>query len=198
MTWRSDKSRWGAWFANWRYDVNGVRSWEDEIQLPDGPLIPVGARVESQFDASWYILEATYSIFRSERLDAGIGLGLHTVELDTRLAAQVNIGEEQVEVVQGDLAALAPLPNILAYVNWEFLPGWDFIGRLGWFGMDYDKYSGQMTNAHLMVTYAISDRFSLGGAYQFVSLDVDVEEKRYTQKYDVDFAGPMLFLRFRF
>ncbi len=55
-----------------------------------------------------------------------------------------------------------------------------------------------MTNAHLMVSYAISERFSLGGAYQFVSLDVDVQEKRYRQKYDVDFDGPMAFLRFRF
>lgn len=198
MTWRSDKSRWGAWFANWRYDVNGARSWENEIELPNGPLIPVGARVESKFDASWYILEATYSFFRSETLDAGIGFGIHTVDVDTRLAVQVEIGEGQVELGQGDLATLAPLPNILAFVNWEFLPGWDLGGRLGWFGFDYDNYSGQMTNAYLMVSYAISDRFSLGGAFQFVSLDVDVEEERYTQKYDVDFDGPMAILRFRF
>lgn len=198
MTWRSDKSRWGAWFGNWRYDVNGARSWENEIQVPDGPLIPVGAWVESKFNATWYILEATYSIFRTETVDAGLGIGVHTVNVDTRLSAQVNVSEGQVEVVQGDLKTLAPLPNILAYVHWEFLPRWDFIGRLGWFGLDYDKYSGQMTNAHLMVSYAISERFSLGGAYQFVSLDVDVQEKRYRQKYDVDFSGPMAFLRFRF
>lgn len=198
MTWRSEESRWGAWFGNWRYDVNGARSWENEVQIPDGPLIPVGAWVESEFDATWYILEATYSFFRTETVDAGIGLGVHTVDVDTRLEAKIEIGEEQVEAVQGDLKTLAPLPNILAYVHWQFLPGWDMIGRVGWFGLDYDKYAGQMINAHLMISYAISERFSLGGAYQFVSLDVDVEEKRYTQKYDVDFDGPMVFLRFRF
>ncbi len=125
MTWRSDKSRWGAWFGNWRYDVNGARTWENEIQVPDGPLIPVGAWVESEFDATWYILEATYSIFRTETVDAGLGIGVHTVNVDTRLTAQVNVGEEQVEVVQGDLKTLAPLPNVLAYVHWEFLPRWD-------------------------------------------------------------------------
>ena len=31
MTWRSSSSRWGIWFANWRYDVTGSRTWEQEF-----------------------------------------------------------------------------------------------------------------------------------------------------------------------
>ena len=91
MTWRSDNSRWGAWFGNWRCDVNGVRNWDREVQIPDGPLIPVGAWVKSEFDATWYILEATYSVFRTETVDAGIGIGVHTVNVDTRLEARIDV-----------------------------------------------------------------------------------------------------------
>lgn len=198
LNWRSSESRWGAWFANWRYDVGGSRSWENEVTIPEYPTIPVGARVESSFDANWYILEATYSFYRSESLDTGIGFGLHTVDIDTQFVAQANIGEEEIDVVYGRIDALAPLPNILAYLHWNFLPRWNLTARYGWFGLNYDKYSGLMTNAHVMVSYELSDRVSLGGAYQFVKLDLDIEEEQYTQIYDVDFDGPMFYLRFRF
>lgn len=198
LNWRSSESRWGAWFANWRYDVDGLNIWEDEVTIPEYPTIPVGASVESSFDVKWYILEATYSIYRTKSLDTGLGFGLHTVDIDTQFVARVNIGEEAIEVAYGRIDALAPLPNILAYLHWNFLPRWNLTSRYGWFGLDYDKYSGLMTNAHVMVTYDITDRVSLGGAYQFVKLDLDIEEERYTQIYDIDFDGPMFFLRFRF
>ena len=198
LTWRSANSRWGAWFCNWRYDVSGSRAWETELSIPDYPTVPVGAEVKTNFDANWYVLEATYSFVQTDSVNAGIGIGLHTVDLDTELILQIDIGDGQFEIVQGDLDTLAPLPNVLGYVYWKPAPRWHMVARLGWFGLEYDKYKGQMTNAHYMLSYEVSERFSLGAAYQFVSLDVDVEEERYTQLYDIDFDGPMAFLRFRF
>ena len=55
-----------------------------------------------------------------------------------------------------------------------------------------------MTNSHIKVNLALSQRLSIGVGYQYVHLDVDVEEKRYTQIYDIDFDGPVAMLRFRF
>lgn len=198
LTWRARESRWGAWFANWRYDVNGDRIWESEWPIAPGQTIPVGARVNSEFDADWYIAEVTYSFIQNESMDAGIGFGLHTVDLDTELTAQVDIGDGRIEVVQGDLSTLAPLPNVLGYLYWDFLPRWNLVARLGWFGMEYDRYSGQMVNAHLMASYEFNPRFSLGAAYQFVRLDVDIERKYYREIYDIDFEGPMVYARLRF
>jgi hypothetical protein len=196
--WRSSRNRWGAWFASWRYDVTGGRLWEDSLPIPGQPSIPASASVISDFDATWYILEATYSFWQTERLDAGIGFGLHTVDIATSLQARVDVGEEGIEAVQANLDTLAPLPNLLAYVHWRFHPRWRLTGRAGWFGLDYDEFSGSMTNAHLMLSFDLTPRVGLGAAWHFVSLDVDVEKKNYTQVYDIDFAGPMAFLRFSF
>jgi len=198
VNWRSANSRWGAWFGSWRYDVNGTNIWEDSLELPNGGEVPVGASVTSDFDAQWYILEATYSFYRSETIDTGIGLGIHAVDLDTTITARVQIGDQEAEVITGNLDTLAPLPNVLAYLSWKFTPRWMLIARLGYFTLDYDKYSGDMTNAHVMVNYSISPRWALGAAYQFVDLDLDVDETDYVQVYDIDFAGPMIFARFRF
>jgi len=198
VNWRSARSRWGMWFGSWRYDVVGSRVWDDGLELPEGGEIPVGASVVSDFDAQWFILEATYSFYRSETVDTGIGFGVHTVDLDTSLTATIRVGDRDTELVTGSLDTLAPLQNVLAYVSWKFKPKWMLIARLGYFTLDYDKYSGDMTNAHAMVSYSISPRWGLGASYQFVDLDLDVEQPDYTEVYDIDFAGPMVFARFRF
>lgn len=198
VNWRSSKSRWGMWFGSWRYDVVGSRVWDDSLELPKGGEIPIGASVTSDFDAQWFILEATYSFYRSETVDTGIGLGVHTVDLDTSLTATLRVGDRETEVASGSLDTLAPLPNVLAYVSWKFKPKWLLIARLGYFTLDYDKYSGDMTNAHAMVSYSLSPRWALGASYQFVDLDLEVDQSDYTEVYDIDFAGPMVFARFNF
>jgi hypothetical protein len=198
LKWRSASSRWGAWFGSWRYDVDGARIWEDQLEVPGVGEIPVGASVSSEFDAQWYILEATYSLFRSETVDAGIGLGVHAVDLDTTLSARVQVGDREVEVVSGSLDTLAPLPNFVVYATWKFSPRWLLVARMGYFTLDYDKYSGDMVNAHGLLTYGVSPRWSLGFGYQFVELDLDIEKTDYVEAYDIDFAGPMAFVRFRF
>ena len=198
LNWRSEHSRWGAWFGSWEYDVTGIREWEDEVHIPGEDPIPAGARVSSTFDAQWYILEATYSFYRSDTIDTGIGFGFHTVDLETTIVAEVQAGEEIGKVVSNRLATLAPLPNLLLYLHWKFAPRWNLVSRVGYFGLDYKAYSGQMTNAHAMVNYHISPRWTLGAGYQFVDLDLEVDKTDYIQDYEFDFAGPMAYLRFAF
>jgi hypothetical protein len=198
VNWRSPNSRWGAWFGSWRYNVSGSRIWQDSLELPDGTEIPVGASVNSDFDARWYILEATYSFYRSETVDTGIGLGIHAVDLDTTFTGHAQIGDQEIENISGNLDTLAPLPNVLAYVSWKFAPRWMLTARVGYFTLDYDKYSGDMINAHCMVSYSISPRWALGAGYQFVDLDLAIEKTDYIEVYDVEFAGPMAYARFRF
>ena len=198
FNWRSSRSRWGVWFASWRYDVTGGRLWEEDLELPGQPPIPASASVKSEFDTTWYILEATYSFWQTEQVDAGIGLGVHTVDVATTLEASLDVGEDALEVVKAGLSTLAPLPNLMVYVYWRFHERWNLLGRVGWFGLDYDKYSGGMTNAHLTLTYDLTPRIGLGAAWHFVDLDLDIEKDQYTQVYDIDFEGPMAYLRFSF
>ena len=92
VNWRNHDSRWGAWFAAWQYDVAGYRVWERNLEIGDDLIVPVGAGIVSELDAKWYILEATYGFARTKNFDAGIGFGLHAVDLDTRLAAHRSHG----------------------------------------------------------------------------------------------------------
>lgn len=198
LNWRFANSRWGAWFGTWRYDVSGSRSWEDNLEIPGKEPIPAGAYVKSTFDAKWFILEGTYSFYRSDTVDTGIGFGLHTVDLNTSLEARIQVGEEGEELVAEQLTTLAPLPNVLGYLHWKFAPRWNLVGRYGWFGLDYKEFSGKMTNAHVMVNFEVSPRWALGLGYQLVELDLEVEKTDYIQDYDTDFTGPIAYARFHF
>lgn len=197
VNWRSANSRWGAWFGSWQYDVIGSRVWEDSLPI-DGTEIPVGASVTSDFDARWYIFEATYSFYRSETVDTGIGFGFHTVNLDTTMTADFQVGDREAKIVISHLDTLAPLPNVLAYLHWKFAQRWSLVGRVGYFGLDYGDYSGQMTNAHAIFNVQLSPRWALGFGYQFVDLELDVEKAEFTHVYDFEFSGPMAFARFSF
>jgi len=197
LNWRSANSRWGAWFGSWQYDVVGSREWQNSLPIGETE-IPVGASVTSDFYAKWYILEATYSFYRTDTIDTGIGFGVHTVDLDTSITARFQIGDEVAKVTSSRLDTLAPLPNLLVYLHWKFAPRWSMVGRVGYFSLDYSDYSGQMTNAHAMFNYELSRRWALGLGYQFVDLDLDVEKADFTQVYDIQFSGLMAYARFSF
>lgn len=198
LNWRSANSHWGAWFGSWRYDVSGSHIWGTSLEIPGREPIPVGASVTSDFDAHWFILEGTYSFYRSETVDAGIGFGFHVVDLDTTITASVQVGDQEATVISQQIDTLAPLPNGLVYLHWKFAPRWSLVSRVGYFGLDYKDYSGKMTNAHAMVNYEISPRWALGLGYQFVDLDLEVEETNHVQVYDIEFSGPMAYVRFHF
>ncbi len=198
LNWRSAGSRWGAWFGYWEFSGSGTQTWEDDLEIEDGEVIPVGAAVNTQISTDWYIVEATYSFYRNERWDAGIGLGFHVVDIDTRLDVEGSIGDEDLSESVVNLDTLAPLPNVLGYVHWRLGDRWLLTSRLGWFSLSYDKFSGEMMNFHGMLRFNLTQRWSLEAGYQFVELDVDVEKNTYTQVYDMEFDGPIAVVRFSF
>jgi len=194
--WRSRSSRWGAWFGYWGFDASGYRVWQED--LPIGGGIPVGAALTSEMKADWYILEATYSFVRTEKVDFGIGAGFHAVDLDFRINGRVQVGEREGDIINENIGALAPLPNILGYFHWKFAPRWTLTTRFGWFDLSYGDFDGKMTNMHTLVRFDMSKRWALEAGYQFVNLELDIDEGLFTSVYDVDFNGPMGVLRFKF
>lgn len=196
--WRSRNGRWGAWFSNWKFDNIGTRQWDDTVSI--GPImdIPVGASVTTSFAADWYVVEVTYSLFRNERVDAGLGVGIHAVNLDTTLEARIEAGDLEAEIIRAEFDTLAPLPNVTGYVNWRIDSNWSVTARAGWFGLDYSKYSGEMINAYATINRQLGERWGLSLGYQLMSIEADVDEDRYQERYDMDFSGPLLILRFAF
>ena len=198
LNWRSRDSNWGAWFAYWSFSSAGFRIWEDELVLEDEVIVPIGAAVVTDITTDWYILEATYSFIQNDHWDAGIGFGVHVVDIETTLAVDARFGDAKESISVSSLDSLAPLPNFLGYLHYRHGERWHFTTRAGWFGLSYDKYSGEMLNFHALARYNLSDRWAVEAGYQFVELDVDIDEGSYVGLFDMDFSGPLATLRFNF
>lgn len=186
------------WFGAWQFDSVGRRAWEEELKIGDEIIVLVGASIETEVAADWYILEGTFSFFRTRTADIGIGLGVHAVDLESTLKGRVHVGDQDLEVINQEFDTLAPLPNVLLYSYWKFADCWRLTARAGWFGLSYDNYDGEMTNLHALLRYDRSDRWAIEAGYQFVKLDVEVEKVDHMRVFDVDFDGLMAVVRFNF
>ncbi|MFQ5545564.1 MAG: hypothetical protein ACE5FE_06275, partial [Acidiferrobacterales bacterium] len=126
------------------YDVerDGTATTTRDLEFGD-VTFPAGSLVESFFDQETLKLSYVYSFFQDERIELGVGGGLHVTELDTgirTLAATPPIAE------QAD--GTAPLPVLTARMDFKLNPklalllNWDFF-----FIEDKDgEYEGSWTD----------------------------------------------------
>jgi len=62
--------------------------------LDFGEIGAIGTiRVETKLKTDFYVLQAGYSLLKNERVDLGLGLGLHVIDFDTSLRVTGKLGD---------------------------------------------------------------------------------------------------------
>jgi hypothetical protein len=185
---------WSAEFSAYRYDNSTTRVIDEEFEF-DETVYPVNATVASQLQTDLYVFNLYRSIFRNKKTDIGIGGGFYFVDLDVSLDIQGS-GPQPLASSRNDF--LAPLPNVVGYANFRLSPRWTWRNRLGWFGLDYDDYSGDMVTLLSSVELAVHENWGVGLGYSLVDLSLDVEEGPRTTTFNIDYDGPYAFITFDF
>ena len=98
--------------------------------------------VDTSFETDFYVAQVGYSLLKNDRAELGIGAGLHLVDLDTSLKVSGAINNKSGSVQSDSSDLTLPLPNILGFGTFAFTPKLSLDGSIGWFGLDYDEYSG--------------------------------------------------------
>ena len=159
----------------------GVR-WQDisrdstsqtltEIQWGD-EIIPIDAQINLGFDVTQYFVDWTYYPWVKERWAAGFGLGLRVLELSATLAWTLEGGEEQGEGTS-DVKGTGPLPYLYFEYRRMFSEHWRFQAGVGWLYVSIEDISGGQWVGRLGIEYLIGDHFSVGGAFNLSTIDVD-------------------------
>jgi len=158
----------------------------------------VGARLSTDFELELYIADLTWDLLKSENGHLGFGVGLHAADIDVGLLVEVgaSIDGDSGFVTLGDEASslLAPLPNLS--LSGGFMIG-DRVylnGSLAYMSLSYDKYDGRLFSARGAVEWRPWEHVGLGLAYQYVDMDLEIDEEDKAQLYDFEFYGPVLFL----
>lgn len=189
--------RWRLTFDYRKLDNEGsVQDNFDELIFGD-----IRARgflaVDTKFKTDFYIAQAGYSFLKNERSELGVGAGLHIADFDTKLSVrgEIEIGDSgtfsdsfEVESVE----VTAPLPNITAFGTYAFTPKLSLEGSIGFFGLDYKDYSGELLTLNASLEYRVTERFGVGVGYTYIDMDLEID-KSAKDRYELDYYGPALF-----
>jgi hypothetical protein len=158
----------------------------------------IGASLSTDFDLDLYIADLTWDFLKTERSHLGVGVGLHAADVDISLVAEISGsigGNGAGTTVRAESASvLAPLPNASLVGGIMLSDGVYLSGHLGVMSLNYGKYDGGLFSARGALEWRPWQNVGLGAAYQYVDLDVKVDEGTRTEDYDFRFHGPILFL----
>ena len=154
-------------------DINrdSVSQTLEEIKWGD-EVIPLDAEVRLGFDVTQYYIDYTYFPWVKERWAAGFGLGLRVLELSVTLDWTLEGGEEQGEGTS-DVKGTGPLPYLYFEYRRMFSEHWRFQAGVGWLYVSIEDISGGQWVGRLGIEYLIGDHFSVGGAFNLSTIDVD-------------------------
>ena len=179
--WRIN-NRWRVDAEYFQLNRDSERAIDREIRWGD-QVFPINTTVQSKFDFSDLRISAGYSFFRTPDKEVGVGLGLHMAWYDVSLKTAATSGEGQ--------DVLAPLPVLSLYANFALTDRWAIGSRLDRFSLEYDKFSGGLTNFALDVQYQPFKHVGFALGYRGLVIRAEVEGDRRTGTFRQTFTGPM-------
>jgi opacity protein-like surface antigen len=173
-----------------------------ELIIGDEPPFTIGATVNSFFDTDVYRLSVGYSFFKRPNAEVGAALGAHVTTFDFGIRAT---GEE-FENTEAAADTLAPLPTIGLYGFYAFSPRWLMQGRVDYFALEYQEYSGRFLNFNAGLEFQLAKHVALGAGYRYVDLEFTAEKTLsigdvsddFRGEFQYQYSGPTVYLSFSY
>ena len=156
---------------------------------------PVNARVGAGFDSDIYRFTINNLVFQRNRLELGLGIGLHATDFNVFVEGQGSVGELQSSIHREQRKIFAPLSTVGAIGQWEPARRVTLFGRVDWLSLTIDDYSGRLINAEASASYTLHRYVDVGVSYRFVDYELRVRRNNWRGEVDYQFSGPAVFLR---
>jgi hypothetical protein len=153
--------------------------------------LDAGDTFRTEIDWRMLSLTYTYSLFRSERFEAGLGLGLHIIEARAE-GSQPGTLNSQKDSEAG------PFPTIAVTGAYRISKRWAVTARGQTFTANADKFEGSLSDYHADVQYRWRKNFAVGIGYSSIQVDLDVSDADQPFLFQMDTSGPELFFRAAF
>lgn len=136
-------------------------------------------------------LTYTYSLFRSERFEAGVGLGLHILE------AKAAGSEPGTLNIERDSEA-GIFPTIAVNAALRITRRWSVTARGQSFSASPEGFDGTLSDYHADVQFRWRKNLAFGLGYSLIAIDLDVVDSDQPFLFKMDTSGPELFFRASF
>jgi hypothetical protein len=136
-------------------------------------------------------LTYTYSLFKSERFEAGLGLGLHIIEAHAEGSEPGTLNSEK------DSQAGA-FPTIAVNGAYRISKRWSVTARGQTFTAHPEEFDGTLSDYHADVQYRWHKNLAIGLGYSSIQIDLNVVDADQPFLFQMDTSGPELFFRASF
>ena len=142
---------------------------------------------------AWRMLSLTYtrSIFKFERFEAGVGLGIHIIEANAEGSEPGTLNREQ------DSEA-GIFPTIALNAAYRISKRWSVTARGQTFSASPEKFDGTLSDYHGDIQYRWRKNFAVGLGYSRMETDLQVFDSDQPLLFNLDTSGPELFFRASF
>jgi len=185
--------KWSLAGQYWKTDVSGSESLERDITWEDN-VYRAGATVGAGFELSVTRLFLGRKFSTGPQYEFGAGIGAHVMSIDAFIEGEAFVDDESTGFRRSAVDASAPLPNIGAWYMYSPSRNWLLSARVDWLSASVGDYDGTLWNTSFGVNYAFTDHFGASLAYQFFSLDVDVDDSDWSGGAKISYSGPFLAL----
>ena len=195
-------NRWTLSAAAYRFTESGLGNVLTNDLAWEGQNFSAGLALSVDWKIDTYIVDAMYSVKRSENLEIAVGGGFHALDTELIVTGQVVINgadaalEGAGETAKGSI--VVPLPNLRATGFYAINKKWSVQATLGWLSLSIDEYEGSFQYAHFRGQYQITDTLGLSLGYQFVEVDVEEQLRLGSRRFDMSFQGLTAALTFAF
>jgi len=150
-----------------------------------------GDRFRTKLDFRDLSLTYTYSLFKGEKVEAGLGLGLHVFEIHAE-------GGEP-GTLNGDRDSEAGVfPTAAVNFAYRISKRWAVTARYNGLQVSSDDGEGSYSDAHADIQYRWRKNFTIGIGYTRINIDLELTDVDEPFMFNLDTKGPELFFRASF
>jgi hypothetical protein len=172
---------------------SGTRVLDADITFDD-VTFPADTSLHTEFEFDVYLVNLGYSVFRTERLNLGVGGGVHVVDIEVSFEGRGQVGDgPSIDFAEANEDVLAPVPNLVAYGGYAFSPRLALQGGLGWLSLSYGKYDGRLLTLSGSLEYRFHKNFGIGAGYRYFDLELDIDGSNFDHSIDLNIDGPFVY-----
>jgi hypothetical protein len=150
-------------------------------------------RVTSSLDWREFALSYTYSLFRTDRIEAGVGLAVHFVEADGRAAVESKQLRQQV-------SGSGAFPTIPVDITVRIWRGLALSARGQYLHAAVNNFEGSIAEYHgdFQWRWQRWPNFSLGTGYTILRSSLDINDTNFPGAFRLNVRGPEAFFKVSF
>jgi hypothetical protein len=205
VSWRfAPRHRFELEYLDFRRDATGTADRSFVIDTEDGTYqFDAGATLETAFDWQLVPVTYTYSFYKSKNLELAASAGIHWFRSKIGYEGSATVtppGGDPGPVASAaeSESASGPLPVFGLKAGYALSKHWFVGAKAGWFGLDYDDYSGELWDLGVTTEYWFSENFGAGVGYGYYSIDISVADGDYNTAADYTYDGLNVYVAFRY